>query len=102
MVAADLVGPNAAVAVSPSSSALVAERADVIELPTDPADLTPFRLSQVARQVDVVFLDTSGVNPRTGDPRWTTAQVERTLERLRTQAFRVTFEAEGIYLLNSG
>ncbi len=101
ILAADLVMPDAAVAVSPSAAALLAARAVVIELPTDPTDLTAFRVDQVARNVNVILLDTSGDNPRTGDPRWSNAQVTKTLGRLQDRSFRITFQGEGIYLLKS-
>lgn len=97
--AADLVGPTDAVAVSPSAIALVAERADLVELPTDPHDLTRARIERVARRADVVLLDTSEVDPVTGDPDWSPAAIERVLGRFTDAGLDVVYGAQGIHLL---
>lgn len=96
--AADRLGPDDAVAASPTTSALVAGRADLAELPPNPADLTAFRVDQLARTNDAILLDTSLTDERTGDPQWTEDQVEQFSDRLATRSFEITYEAEGIYL----
>lgn len=101
ILAADRIGPNQSVAVSPGAAALVATRADLVELPADPTDLTPSRLDQVARQAEVILIDTTGTDARTGDPRWSTAQVARALNRFGERSYSITFQADGIYLLVS-
>lgn len=99
MDAARLVGPDEAVAASPTTSALVAARARLVELPPDPQDLTAFRVDQVARASDAILLDTSGTDPRTGEPRWSTRQIDLVLSRFADRSFDVTYDAEGILLL---
>lgn len=98
MAAADRVGPDESVAVSPTSSALLAQRAVLIELPPNPNDFTTFRVDQIARSADAVLLDTSPIDSRTGDPQWSTAQTDRLASRLLDRRFEITFRADGIYL----
>ena len=99
LLAADRIGPTRAVAVSPASTALVAERAHVVELPPDPVDLTTERVTAVARQVDVILLDTAEVDDAAGDPVWTDQQRRRVLRRFEARGLRPTFEAQGVYVL---
>ncbi len=102
LLAVDRIGPDAAVAASPATSALVAGRARLLELPPAPEDLTAFRIDQVARNADVVLLDTSELDPRTGEAQWSTAQVALALSRFERRSFTLTFQAEGVYLLEHG
>jgi len=97
--AADRVGPDAAVATSPTVTVLLAERAELTELPPDPDDLTSSRIESVARTSDAVVLDTSLTDLRTGDPQWNPVQIDRFLTRFADRNFTVTYEAEGIYLV---
>lgn len=97
--AAALVGPNDAVSASPTTSSLVAGRGRLAELPPDPEDLTEFRVDQVARFSDAILLDTTGTDLRTGDPLWSTDQTDLVLARFADRTFEVTYDVEGIYLL---
>lgn len=99
--AADLIADDEAVAVSPSATAVVAERADLVELPPAPADLGTDRIDDLAGEVDVVLLDTTGTDPTTGRPFWTTADEERVLRRLQRGGFEVVYGAQGIHLLRA-
>lgn len=99
LAAADRVGPDAAVATSPTVTVLLAERAELTELAPDPDDLTSSRIELVARSSDAVVLDTSLTDLRTGDPQWSSVQIDRFLTRFADRSFSVTYEAEGIYLL---
>ena len=99
LLAADEVRPGDAVAVSPTATALVAERARLVELPPDPVDLTVERVASVAAAVDVVLLDTAEVAGPDGDPVWTAARRRRVLRRFAARGFRPTFEAEDVFVL---
>jgi hypothetical protein len=99
LLAADRIGPTQAVGVSPSSTVLVAERADVVELPPDPVDFTTERVAVVAGQVDVVLLDTAEVAGPTGDPLWTEERRRRVLRRFEARGLRPTFEAQDVFVL---
>lgn len=100
LAAADLVGPDVVVAASPTTTALVAGRASLIELPPNPSDLTAFRVDQVARASDAILLDTSVTDTRTGEPLWSTDQVQLFLERVADRSYETTYSAEGIYLFS--
>ena len=91
--ASEMVEPDAAVASSPAASALVAERGRVIELAPNPTDLTDLRIDQVTGVVDVVILDASD------SELWTASQRRTILQRFSARGFVVTYEAEGIHLL---
>ncbi len=97
--AAARVADDDAVATSPTIGALVAERARLVELPPAPEDLSAFRVDQVARGTDAVLLDTSATDARTGDPVWSEEQVAEVLARFTDRSFSVTYDAQGIYLL---
>ena len=97
--AADLVGPDASIAVSPSSTALVADRADVIELPLDGATLTDDRLEGRVRDVDYVLVDTNGTDPIGDRPFWRLTDERRVLAVLGEAGFEIVYSAQGIYLL---
>lgn len=96
---AAMVGPDEAVAASPTTSALVAGRARLAELPPDPEDLTTSRVDQVARSSDTILLDTTGTDLRTGDPLWSASQTDLVLDRFADRSFEVTYDSEGIFLL---
>ncbi|QXC61993.1 DUF2079 domain-containing protein [Aquihabitans sp. G128] len=98
--AVDRIDPDAAVASSPTTTALVAERADLIELPPDPENLTAARIRLVAKRAEVVLLDTSEVDNRTGDPLWTDADRATVLDRFAERGYDPTYQAAGIYLLD--
>lgn len=91
--ASEMVGPEAAVATSPAATALVAERGRVIELAPNPTDLSDLRIDQVTGVVDAVILDASDAE------LWTVSQREMVLQRFSDRGFEVTYEAEGIHLL---
>lgn len=98
--AADRVGADdVAVAVSPAATVLVAGRAELVELPPDPVDLTPARVAEIAREVDVVLLDTSDTRSSTVEPQWTGAERTGAVNHFRDWSFEVTYEGAGIYLL---
>jgi hypothetical protein len=88
--------------VSPSDTGLVARRARVVELPPDPADLTAWRVADVAGAVDVVLLDTADLDPATGERVWLDEDRVRILARFASFGFQVTYESDGIYLLRTG
>ena len=98
--AARRVGDDQAVAVSPQSAALVAERAHLVELPPRPNGLTETRVARIAAIVDVVLLDTTGTDPRTDQALWPTGQGQRVVSLLEADGFAVTYHSEGIYLLD--
>jgi uncharacterized membrane protein len=97
--AADLISPEASVAVSPSATALVAARAEVAELPPAPADLPAARIAGIADDVDAVLLDTNGDDPLTQRPFWTAADARRVVRSLEDEGFALAYEAQGIHLL---
>ena len=96
--AADRIDPSESVAASPTMSALVAERGNLTELPPDPGDFTAFRVDQMTRSADAILLDTSPIDPRTGDPQWSTDQIDVFSSRLTDRAYRVTYRSNGVYL----
>ncbi|MBX3286195.1 MAG: DUF2079 domain-containing protein [Actinobacteria bacterium] len=102
LLAADAIGPDDAVAVSPTATALVAERARVVELPPDPVDLTVERVASVSRAVDAVLLDTAQAAGPDGDPVWTEQRRRRVLRRFAAGGLRPTFEAEDVFVLERG
>jgi hypothetical protein len=97
--AADLIGDDGSVAVSPSSTALVAERATVVELPLDAANLTDDRIAGRISRVDWILLDTNGSDPGANHPFWTPSDRRRVLSTLADEGFKVVYAAQGIYLL---
>jgi hypothetical protein len=97
--AADLIAPDAAVAVSPQATALVAARAEVVELPPAPADLRRSTIGAIADDSDAVLLDTTGDDPATGRPFWTTDDARRVTEQFADEGFRILYRAQGVYLL---
>jgi hypothetical protein len=97
--AADLVGPRGSVAVSPSSTALVAERAEVIELPLDAANLTTARLEGPISRARWILIDTNGSDPTTDRPYWPAADRRRVLDTLAGQGYEQRYAAQGVYLL---
>jgi hypothetical protein len=99
--AADMVGATGRVAVSPSSTALVAERAEVTELPLDAANLTGERLSGQIAEARWILLDTNGTDPGTRRPYWRANDQRRVLAVLDEEGFTVAYSAQGIYLLRS-
>ncbi|MGI8710892.1 MAG: DUF2079 domain-containing protein [Acidimicrobiales bacterium] len=99
--AAALVDPSEAVAVSPGSTVVVAERAELVELPPQPSDLAPRRIGRIARRVDAVLLDTTGTDPRTGEAFWPIDERQRVLRVFRGRGFAVAYRSHGIYLLRS-
>ena len=98
-IAAGRVSDTEEVAVSPSSTALLADRADLVELPFAPQDFTVHRVTLVSRDVDVVLLDTTGTDRRTGAQVWTDDRRQRVLERFEADGLEPTYEAEHIFLL---
>lgn len=97
--AADMIGPRASVAVSPSSTSLVAERADVIELPLDAVNLTTERLQGRVADTRWILLDTTGTDPGTRRPYWRTTDPARVVAVLEEQGFEVVYAAQGVFLL---
>jgi len=97
--AADRIGPSGAVAVSPSSTALVADRADVTELPLDASNLTRDRLAGRITDARWILLDTNGRDPVTRRPYWPAADRQRVVGILGEAGYEVTYAAEGVYLL---
>lgn len=97
--AADRVDPDAAVAVSPQSIMVVAERAHLIELPPDPADLTASAIDSLAPGVDVIMIDTTGLDPDTDRPLWSEVATSRVVGRFEDRGFGVDYRAQGIWLL---
>lgn len=96
--ASKLVAEDDAVAASPTTSALVAGRANLIELPPDSGDFTAFTVDRLARSSDAVLLDSTPINPQTGEPQWVAEDLELLTERFEDRGFDVTYRADGIYL----
>jgi hypothetical protein len=99
---AGLVPAGAPLAASPTASALVAERATLVELPPTPVDLTPARLDSVVRRVDWVLLDTAGLDPLTDEPVWRADDVRSVLRRLDRAGFAEVERRLGVILLHRG
>jgi hypothetical protein len=97
--AADALGADDAVAVSPSATALVAERARIVELPLDPVDLTTARMRAASEVADHVLLDTTSVDPTTDDALWPRSERIRVLGTFAELGYRIDYEAQGVYLL---
>lgn len=97
--AADLVGDDDAVAVSPRFTAAVARRAVLVEVPLDPRDFTEERVGTIARQVDKLLLDTSSELDANGLPVWSAVRRDTVLARFGDRGFTVIYAAEGVYLL---
>lgn len=99
IAAADLISPDAAVAVAPSATALVAARAEVVELPPTPADLPSDEIAVLADGIDAVLLDTNGDDPQTQRPFWTDATARRVIADFVDEGFVLAYDAQGIRLL---
>jgi hypothetical protein len=97
--AADLVGERDSVAVSPSCTSLVAERAHVTELPLDAANLTPERVEATVDEARWVLLDTTGTDRETGRDYWQDSDRPRVLTAFQEEGYEVVYAAQGIYLL---
>jgi hypothetical protein len=100
--AADLIGPRGSVAVSPSSTSLVAERGEVVELPLDAVNLTAERLEGRISEARWILIDTTGSDPGTHRPYWRATDERRVLAVLAEQGYEVVYAAEGVYLLAPG
>ncbi len=96
--AAERIGDEESVAASPTVSVLVAQRASLAELPPNPNDFTAFRVNQLAGSSGAIIFDTTPLDPQTGDPQWTTSQIELFVSRLEDRGFAIAYQAEGIYL----
>lgn len=96
--AADRIGPDDAVAVSPTATAVVAARARLVEMPAGPVDYTPARIEEVARWADAVLLDTSEVRAAGADAVWTEADRNQVIDRFADWGLGVSYEAEGVLL----
>lgn len=97
--AAALVGEERSVAVSPSTTAQVAQRPHVLELPVDPEDLTPLRILDIVESSDVVLLDTSIRNPAIDAPFWTEEDRERVLDSFARYGLGPVYDEQGILVL---
>jgi hypothetical protein len=53
----------------------------------------------VAREVEVILLDTAEVDGPEGDPVWTEQRRRRVLLRFAARGFRPVFEAQGVFVL---
>lgn len=98
---ADALPADASVAVSPTATALVAERAEVVELAPAPEDLTAERIDRLVDEADWVLLDTTIDDPVTGEPRWRPDDVVEVLDLLDDAGFARVDRAGGVYLLSS-
>jgi hypothetical protein len=78
---------------------VVAERARLVELPPDPADLTVGRIDAVARRVDAVLLDTSDSAPGLDGPTWTDADRTRVVRAFSADGFKVLYWQQGVVLM---
>ncbi len=96
---ADEIPDDAPVAVSPTATALVAQRAEVVELPPAPEDITRSRVDAVAEQVEWVLLDTTIGDPVTGEQRWMDDDVRAVLDRFADAGFSRVAGEDGIHLL---
>ncbi len=93
------IEPTDRVAASPRVTALVAERAHLVELPPGPEDLTDARVASVADRVDVVVLDTSEEAAPPNPNGWSDEQREEVLDRFAAQGFDEVFLSGGVYRL---
>lgn len=96
--AADRIGPDDAVAVSPTATVAVAGRARLVEMPADPVDYTPERIEEVSRWADAVLLDTSGVRAPSVDAEWTEADRNQVIDRFADWGLGLSHEAAGVLL----
>lgn len=99
LLAAAEVRPSDAVAASPAAIAQVADRAVLVELPVDPDDFTADRMRGSLRGVDVVLLDTTGIDRRTGEPVWTDGRRRAVIARMGALDFEPVFDAQDVFLL---
>jgi len=87
------------VGVSPTATALVAERAVVVELPTAPADFDDTRVEALGAEVDWLLLDTTPDDPVTLEPRWRPDDVTSVLDLLEDHDFERLASRGGVYVL---
>lgn len=92
----------AAIGVSPTATALVAKRAEVVELPTAPSDFDATRIDALAEQVDWLLLDTTPDDPVTLEPRWRPDDVSNVLDLLEEHDFERRASRGGVYVLVRG
>ena len=86
---ADRVPDHVAVAVSPTATSLVAERAEVLELPTAPADFDDERLENLSQTVEWLLLDTTPQDPISLEPRWRPDDVTHVLDLFEDHEFDI-------------
>jgi hypothetical protein len=96
--AARLVPEGEPVATSTETAVLVADRGEVVELPVDPADLTPPRLRAIARSARWVILDTTSIDRTAGQARWTDRDRARVTDGFASSGLTVRYRAQGIVL----
>ena len=97
--AASTIDDEDSVAASPMLLALVAERADLVALPSGPADLSDQVMARAAARADVVMLDLSVVDPTTGLAEWTSDDRDRLLGWLDDLGYAVSWERGPIMVL---
>lgn len=97
--AADSVDDGARVAASPTVISLVAERAHLTALPSDPADLTARAVARATPGLDVVVLDTSALDPVTGEAVWTDTDRTKVVDRFGTHGFTTRSDHLGVLVL---
>lgn len=97
--AAATVLADDSVAASPPLLALVAERAELVALPSGPAELSDQVMARAAARADVVMLDLSALDPTTGEVEWTADDRDRLLGWLDDLGYAVSWERGPIMVL---
>lgn len=99
MDAADEATDADAVAASPQVSALVAERAEIVELPPVPSSLDAARIQEVAAEVDLVIVDTTEATDPNGLPLWTVAERDRVVQAFGDYRFALVSNAQNVIVM---
>lgn len=95
----ELVADDASVAVSPSVSALYAERGHLVELPPDPVSMSDDRMARVTDGVDVVILDTTPESGGEGTGFWTQDSRVEMIRRFMDRGFVLNRRIGDVYVL---
>jgi hypothetical protein len=97
--AAELAGDDDRVGASPQVSALVADRAVVVEVPPHPASLDAERVARVGTSVDLVILDTSVEEDIDGLEVWNVTERDRVVAAFGDYGFELAYDVQDVLVL---
>lgn len=102
LAVAEIVPGEVSIAVSPSMSALLAARPEIVELPPDPAALSDARIDRVTERVAYIVLDTASDSDGADLGVWDDDSRAETLERFAEAGFTPADRVGDVFVLVPG